>query len=153
MFGFLVFWAYISFAQFFLIWYAAIPEETIFYHQRWGDGPWKTVSLLILFAHFVLPFFVLLSRNVKRNLTGVAVGCVIVVLMHLVEMYWAIMPNYTIRPDQQIGDVLAFHWLDAACLVGVGGIYLAWVFFQMTKHSLIPVGDPRLKRSLAFENA
>jgi len=38
MFGFLIFWGYISFSEFFLIWYAAIPEETVYYHRRWDDS-------------------------------------------------------------------------------------------------------------------
>jgi len=44
-------------------------------------------------------------------------------------------------------------WIDFACLAGVLGVYLAMVFRKMTQHPLIPVGDPRLARSLAFENA
>jgi len=152
-FGFLVFWAYIGFSQFFLIWYASIPEETTFYHNRWGDGPWKAVSLLILFAHFVFPFLFMLSRNVKRRPGVLAIGVLTVVLMHVVEVYWIVMPNYVPSEGMQRGDVLAVSWVDLACLVGVAGAYFAWVFRQMTRHALIPVGDPRLPRSMAFENA
>lgn len=152
-FGFTVFWAYISFAQFFLTWYASIPEETTFYHHRWGDGPWKTVSLLLLGLHFVFPFLLMLSRNIKRRPQMLVFGVLTLIVMHVVECYWIVMPNYTQTAAQQPGDVLAFHWLDVTSLLGVGGIYLAWVFRQMTQHKLIPVGDPRLPRSLAFENA
>ncbi len=68
LFGFLVFWAYITFSQFMLIWYAALPEETTFYHHRWDVGPWAYVSLSLLFLHFIVPFFFLLSRNIKRRI-------------------------------------------------------------------------------------
>jgi MFS family permease len=34
LFGFTVFWAYIAFSQYFLIWYANIPEETAYYIER-----------------------------------------------------------------------------------------------------------------------
>ena len=67
-FGFLVFWAYISFSEFFLIWYAAIPEETAFYHLRWDQQSWRTLSQVIVGLHFILPFFFILSRNIKRVL-------------------------------------------------------------------------------------
>jgi hypothetical protein len=146
LFGFLVFWAYTSFAQFMLIWYAAIPEETTFFHNRWDVGPWMYVSLGIVILHFVVPFFILLSRNVKRRLGALAFGAAWLIAMHIVEMYWQVMPNFG-------GGEITVSWIDLACLVGVAGAYLAVVFHRMTKHPLIPIGDPRLSRSLTFENA
>lgn len=145
-FGFLVFWAYIGFSQFMLIWYAALPEETTFYHSRWDHGPWSSVSMLLVLAHFVFPFFLLISRNTKRRLQVLGFGAAWVFAMHVVDIYWLVMPNHG-QAD------FAFHWLDATCLVGVGGAYLAVVFYFMRKHRLIPVGDPRLLRALHFENA
>jgi hypothetical protein len=56
------------------------------------------------------------------------------------------MPNFG-------GGEITVSWIDLACLVGVAGAYLAVVFHRMTKHPLIPIGDPRLSRSLTFENA
>ncbi|WP_394822694.1 hypothetical protein [Pendulispora albinea] len=145
-FGFLVFWAYIGFSQFMLIWYAALPEETTFFHHRWDHGPWSGVSLLLVFAHFVFPFFLLLSRNTKRKLQLMTFGAAWVLLMHVIDIYWLVMPN--------VGqDDFAFHWLDVTCLLGIGGVYLAVVFYVMRKHRLIPVGDPRLLRAIHFENA
>ncbi len=146
MFGFLVFWAYTSFAQFMLIWYAAIPEETQFYHHRWDVGPWMGVSLAIVICHFVVPFFLVLSRNVKRRPWALRIGAVWLLVMHVVEMYWFVMPYYA------RGEVSP-SWIDLACLVGIGGAYLAVVFHRMTQYPLIPVGDPRLSRALTFENA
>lgn len=148
MFGFLVFWAYIGFSQFMLIWYAALPEETTWYHNRWDFGPWAKVSLVLLVGHFVVPFFWLISRNFKRNLGRLQIGAGILLVMHVVDMYWFVMPNYALGSND-----FTFHLLDAACLLAVGGIYGAFVFFRMTKNYLVPVGDPRLERSLHFQNA
>jgi len=61
LFAWVVFWAYIGFSQFMLIWYANIPEETIWYRHRW-EGGWSTISLGLLFGHFIIPFLLLLSR-------------------------------------------------------------------------------------------
>jgi len=146
MFGFLVFWAYIGFSQFMLIWYAALPEETTFFHHRWDEGPWASVSVALVIAHFVIPFFLLLSRNVKRRLQALTLGASWLLVMHVVDIYWLVMPNYAQAE-------FSVHWLDLACLLAVGGLYLTVVFYQMQKHSLIPVGDPRLPRALHFENA
>lgn len=146
LFGWLVFWAYVSFAQFFLIWYANVPEELSYFHHRWTDngGTWKGVSVAIVVVHFALPFWLLMSRNVKRKLGSLALGAAILFVMHVVEIYWIVMPNY---------GHFAPHWLDVACFLGVGGVYFAVVLRAMESHALIPVGDPRLVRSLEFENA
>ena len=105
---------------------------------------WVSLGLVIL--HFVVPFFILISRNVKRRLWALRIGAVWLLVMHTVEMYWQVMPYYA------KGDVKV-HWMDFVCLLGVGGTYLAVVFYRMTKYPLIPVGDPRLSRALSFENA
>jgi hypothetical protein len=146
LFGFLVFWAYVNFSQFMLIWYAALPEETTFYHHRWDVGPWLYVTLAIVICHFIVPFFILLSRNVKRYPPTLRVGAVWLLVMHVVNMYWLVMPNYNHGESSP-------SWIDVACLAGVVGVYLAVVFRNMTRYPIIPVGDPRLARSLAFENA
>lgn len=148
MFGFLVFWAYIGFSQFMLIWYAALPEETTWYHNRWDYEPWQTVSYAIIIGHFVVPFFWLISRNFKRNLGRLQIGAAILLVMHVVDIYWFVMPNFMLGKSG-----FTFHWLDVACLMAVAGLYGAYVFFRMTKFPLVPVGDPRLARSLHFQNA
>lgn len=147
-FGFLVFWAYVQFSQFMLIWYAALPEETTFFHNRWDHAPWQNVSLALIVVHFVIPFFLTMSRNAKRNVGPLRIGSAILLVMHVVDIYWYVMPNYLLGQDG-----FSFHWLDAVCLLAVGGIWGAFVFNRMTQHSMVPVGDPRLQRSLEFMNA
>lgn len=163
LFGFTCFWAYISFSQFFLIWYASIPEETLFFHLRWSNGPWKSISLAVVVLHFVVPFFLLISRNVKRyfNQRLLQLGAALLLVIHVVEMYWLVLPNYAmaLQPGMALeevarrSDALSLHWLDLASLLGVGGVYLAVVFYRMSQASLVPVGDPRLQRSLRLQNA
>jgi hypothetical protein len=157
LFGFNVFWAYITFSQFFLIWYASIPEETVYFHLRWSNGPWKSVSLAILCLHFIVPFALLLSRNTKRyaGQKVLVLAAALLLVMHVVEMYWLVMPNYAAAKNigPQMAEALAPHWMDLACLLGVGGVYLAAVFFRMSQHPVVPVGDPRFTRSKHFENA
>jgi hypothetical protein len=148
MFGFLVFWGYVNFSQFMLIWYAALPEETTFFHNRWDYAPWDKVTYAIILFGFVLPFFWTMSRWFKRNTGRLQVGASIIVVMHVVNMYWHVMPNYMLGKEG-----FAFHWMDIACLLAVAGIYGAFVFHRMTQHPLIPVGDPRLERAIHFQNA
>lgn len=148
LFGFLVFWAYITFSQFMLIWYAGIPEEATYYHLR-GSGGWWTFSWFLLVAHFILPFFFLISRNVKRNLPFVAFGAAWLLVMHVLECYWLVMPYAS-----PLGDGTAafeVQWMDFAALFAVVGSYLAVVLFLMTRVPLVPIGDPRLSRGLHHE--
>lgn len=149
MFGFLIFWAYTTFSEFFLIWYAAIPEETVYFHRRWDDQSWRLLSCAIVGLKFIFPFFFNMSRNIKRNNAAIVFGASWVVIAHLIEMYYLVMPYY--RPFQpiQFGGI----WLELGCLMATLGVYFTWVFRNMTKHSLIAVGDPRLPRALDFVNA
>jgi hypothetical protein len=146
LFGWVVFWSYVTFAQFFLTWYSNIPDEVAWFHKRWHDngGTWRNTSLAIITLHFFVPFWFLLSRNIKRRLPFLATGAVCMVIMHVVEVYWIVMPNY---------GPLQLKLVDLSCLVGVVGFYLAAVLRGMEDYSLVAVGDPRLVRALEFENA
>jgi ABC-type multidrug transport system fused ATPase/permease subunit len=137
MFGFVCFWTYVQFSQWMLIWYAGIPEEATWFMKRW-DGGWKFVSYLLIFGHFVAPFVLLISRVQKRALPWLQVMCFWVLFMHIVDIYWFVLP--------QAG---AFHvqLADVGALLFVGGVFFAYVFWQLGKVPLVPVGDPRLQRS------
>ena len=145
LFAFTAFWAYIAFSQFFLMWYGNMPEETIFYKARM-EGSWLTVSLLLLFGHFFAPFFYLMGRSVKRNGATLAVGGAWILLMHFVDLYWQVMP--TLHPEGFRPSLL-----DVAALMTVGGAFVATASWLLRRQALVPVRDPRLAESLAFENA
>lgn len=146
LFGWIVFWSYVTFAQFFLTWYSNIPDEVGWFHKRWDDnnGTWLTTSLLLVVMHFFVPFWFLMSRNIKRRLTYLGIGAGCMVIMHIVEVYWIVMPNY---------GPLAPSLLDVGCLLALVGIYLAAVLHGIEEYQLVPVGDPRLARAMEFENA
>jgi hypothetical protein len=146
LFGWIAFWTYIAFAQFFLTWYSNIPDELVWFNDRWRDngGTWKGVSLALMVMHFFVPFWFLMSRNIKRRLPLLAIGAACMLVMHVVEVYWVVMPNY---------GPLAPNYVDAGLFVGIFCIYLAAVLRGLEDYSLVPVGDPRLVRSLEFEQA
>ena len=144
MFGFTVFWAYIAFSQFMLIWYANIPEETIFFRVR-SEGGWEWVSLLLLFGHFVLPFVALISRHPKRRPTVLAITAAWMLLMHWVDIFWLVKP--ALSPE-----AFSFSLVDATLGLGMVSLFVAALAFVLRRHPLIPVKDPRLAESLAFEN-
>src|SRR5918994_1555822 len=143
LFAFTVFWTYIAFSQFFLIWYANLPEETTWYRARM-EGSWMTVSLFLMAGPFVAPFFYLMGRPVKRRGWTLAVGGAWLLAMHFIDLYWQIMP--TLHPEGLRPSVL-----DVAAFVAVGGSFVAAAGWLMRRQALVPVRDPRLEESLAFE--
>ena len=144
LFGFTVFWAYIAFCQYFLIWYANIPEETIFFRRRW-IGSWKTVSATLALGHFALPFLLLLSRAGKRSPTVLGATATLLLFMHYVDLYWLVMPTL---------DRGAAHpsWIDAAGLLLPVGVLLGWLSRRAARDPIYPLRDPRLPEAIRLEN-
>jgi hypothetical protein len=142
--GFVIFWGYIAFSQWMLIWYANLPEETNWYLPR-QTGPWFWVSAALWIGNLALPFFGLLSRRVKRRPALLAFWAAWLLAFHWLDLYWLVMPNVSV-------DSLPLGPLDLALLAGLGCLYLAGVLHTIGHHALIPIQDPRLAESLAFEN-
>lgn len=144
MFGFTVFWAYVTFSQYYLIWYANIPEETAWFALR-SQGGWEKIGVLILLGHFIVPFWVLLSRHVKRFPLGLNLAAVWMLLMHFVDLYFVIMPTLHHHPH--------FHVLDITTLLGVGGVFVAAFAFRFKKDAAVAHKDPQLLASMRYDNA
>ena len=149
LFGFVVFWTYIAFSQFMLIWYANIPEETLWFKLRFENG-WDILTGVLFLGHFIIPFFFLLPRTIKRNTTTLLIGAVWLAAVHYLDIYWQVMPN--IMQDEETAAALRPALLDLTCLIGVGCVFLGLFFQKMTQAPIVPVKDPRLPESLAFEN-
>jgi hypothetical protein len=138
--AFVMLWAYFSFSQFLIIWSANLPEEIPWYLRRMGGG-WQWVGLALIFGHFVLPFVLLLSSDVKKNgrtLIGVAIA---VIVMRIVDLFWQIGPMHG-------EDHFGLHYLDLAAPVALGGIWLALFLWQLQSRALLPLGEPYLHEAL-----
>ncbi|MFT5141718.1 MAG: hypothetical protein ACI80V_000426 [Rhodothermales bacterium] len=144
MFGFVIFWAYIAFSQYMLIWFGNLPEETVWYAHRMAHG-WENHSAILLVAHFILPFIILVGRWAKRLKPLLGFMALWLLAMHWFDFHWLVMP--VLHPDHaQItpSDILA--------LVGMSGILVGMVVFRLSRHSMVPQKDSRLGHSLAFRN-
>ena len=152
MFVFTVFWAYISFSQFFLYWYAKITEETKFYILRNTEG-WHYVSLFLVFGHFVIPFVFLLRQQAKKDMRQICAACCWVLFVHLIDIYWIIIPER--GPSITGGDKLMISYgilIDALAFIAVGSCMI-WIFLRsIGKHSIYPSRDPRLLESTRLVN-
>ena len=154
MLAFTVFWAYISFSQYFLIYNANIPEETFWYNIRemnhdGSKNSWWWVSLGLVFFYFLVPFIYLLWYKNKFAMR-IRVVAIWILIFHLLDLYWNIVPQelatdshggYTVR---QFG----VHFVDITMLLGVGGVVI-WAFLKSAaKERPIPIRDPRIEESI-----
>lgn len=137
--GFTVFWAYIAFSQYLLIWYTNIPEETEFYYIR-SHGAWVAVSLSLLFLRFAVPFFALLPRAAKRSETHLSLVCVLILVMHYVDIFWLVYPNFN-------EHAFVFSVWEMGAMMLFGGLFLMGVHKFLSQNSLLPVKDPRRMES------
>ena len=141
-FAFTVFYAYIHFSQYFLIWNAAIPEETFWYVKR-EDGPWWNVGMLIIFGHFFVPFLMLLRIDVKTRPEVMITVAVLAWFLHFCDMSYNIMPVI-----HRFGGWMENIWIDIGCLALMGGA-LSMVFIYFFKqHPPYPQKDPRIAETM-----
>ncbi len=149
---FVIFWAYIAYAQGFLVWIADEPAEAKWYLARW-DGGWKWVLWALIAGHFFLPFLALLSRRLKRQPTSLAAVAVWLLALHYVDVLWLVLPALGAgHPPAAAAPAWEYLWLDAAALAWVAGAALAFGAWRLTGRPLVPRRDPRLARSMEYES-
>lgn len=91
MFGFSVFWTYLMFSQFMLIWYANIPEATVWYNKRFDIPFFKAIFFLALAINFFLPVLAILKRDAKRNFWTVGFVSIMLIFGHYLDFYHMVM--------------------------------------------------------------
>jgi hypothetical protein len=144
LFAFTMVWAYLSFSQFLIIWSANLPEEIPWYQHRLSHG-WEYLGIALVAFHFAVPFIVLLSRRTKRNSTLLARMAMWLIVARFLDLFYLIGP-------EAYPHGLGFHWLDAAAVVGLGGIWVALFTSNLKSRPLLPVHDAGLADALRAEH-
>ncbi len=159
MFAFTTFWAYVTFSQFFLIWYASITEETKYFITR-NTGNWNVAMYFLVFGHFVVPFVVLLQAWLKRNPKLLSIVAVYTLCMHVLDHYIITIPERgvslgNIKPavfgDIRVSIPGAF-WGDILAFITIGSAFVFFVLRAHGQHSLYPNRDPRILESANASN-
>ncbi|APF19857.1 hypothetical protein [Caldithrix abyssi] len=143
--SFTIFWGYMAFSQYFLIWYANIPEETVFYLKRW-EGSWKVFGLFLVFGNFLVPFLGLMSRAAKRNVRFLQFIALWTLFGHWVDLYWNAVP--VLHPQG-----IRLSWMDLTLFVGFAAFFLMLYWMRLRSNPVLPVGDPNLQKSITFVNS
>lgn len=152
MFAFSVFWTYIAFSQYFIIWYANLPEETIYFDVRTSNG-WELFGLLLVLFHFVLPFILLLRQDVKRKMAVLTVAAIVILISHFIDLVWIIMPAVSkVVGGSHMSANMMFGWSEFTGVVFFAGVFLFLAAKNYQKRSAVAVNDPLLNESLEYSS-
>jgi hypothetical protein len=139
---FVLFWTYVSFGQLLIIYSGDIPHELEWYLHRIA-GSWKAVVAVIAVFHFFLPFFLLLFRGIKRSVALLATLAALLLVVHLVDCYWLVMPTLH-------SEGVSVSWMDFTAPIGVGGLWVAEFLRRLKSAPLLPVKDPGMQFSFVY---
>lgn len=143
LFCFSIFWTYLWFAQYELIWYGHLPEETTYYIRRLGD--FKIIFYLNLALNFIIPFFGLIRLKSKRQISWVAIIAAIVLAGHWVDYWLMIMPAAA-------GEKAGIGVLEIFMTIFYAGMFIFIVFRSLATGPLVVKNDPFLEESLKYES-
>lgn len=141
MFAFSVFWAYIWVSQFLLIYYANIPEETIYFIERWKSDFYSPFFFINLILNFFTPFLVLMTRDSKRHMIFLKIVCTIIITGHWIDFYLMVMPGV-------VGQENSFGLIEIGMPLVFGAGFLLVVLRALAKHSLVASNHPMLQESV-----
>jgi hypothetical protein len=141
LFAFVVFWAYIGFAQYLLMWYANMPEEVFWYKTRL-QGSWGILVLILAVIHFFVPFVVLIPRDAKSEPKRLLWIATLMLVAHWLDLYWMIYPV--------LGTNAMFSWPELSFGIFFIASSLLWIRHSMTRSADMPIGDPFLREGLEF---
>jgi hypothetical protein len=146
MFAFSIFWTYLWFSQFMLIWYANIPEETIYFKPRM-QGPYRAIFFLNLIINFLAPLLLLMKRASKRNYGTIAMMSVLIIFGHWLDFYQMVMPSAMMDPTTRVTTVPNIL-PDLGIGLGFVGLIMFVTARALAKHSLLARNHPFLKESI-----
>ena len=141
MFGFSVFWTYLWFAQFMLIWYADIPEETTYFVARFTEYKLPFIGMIVM--NFIFPVLLLINSDFKSKSWFVFIGGIVILLGHYVDVFVMVMPS-------AVGAQWSFGVPEISALFFFIGLFIYTTFSAFVKADPIAKGNPFLKESEHF---
>lgn len=132
-------WGYFNFSEFMLIWYGNIPEETVWFVERW-HGAYKILFFANIILNWAIPFFVLMPRKTSRSKMIIFPVIILLMIGQYTELYYIIWPN--------VVNEAKFGLLEIGTFLGYAGIFSLVVSTWLAKASLVPRNHPYLQESL-----
>jgi hypothetical protein len=151
LFAFVMLNIYLTFAEFLIIWSGNLPDEIPWYLARIHGG-WWTICSLDFIAHWLVPFCLLLSRDLKRQKNKMIWITCWMLFARLVDMFWLVEPNFKHAAGNLVGEPLSiFAYLTVP--VAMLGLWVAYYLTQLMQRPLVAVNDPHLEEILEPEHA
>ncbi|MBS1823137.1 MAG: hypothetical protein JST61_14385 [Acidobacteria bacterium] len=152
LFAFVMLNIYLCFAEFLIIWSGNVPDEIPWYMAR-VQGGWWVICSLDFICHWLIPFVLLLSRDLKRNKSKMIWLTCWMIFARCLDMFWLIEPNFSdaagnLHLANNVG-ILAYITVPVAVLSVWGAFYLT----ELMKRPLMNVNDPHLEEMLEPEHA
>ena len=132
-------WGYIWFAQYFLIWYGNIPEETIYYTAR-SNHEWYIIFLSDIGINWMFPFLFLMLNRIARNMNALILTSIVLLIGLWIDIYVQVMPGLTGKNT--------FGIIELGMFSGFLGIFIFTVSRTLSRANLIPNNHPYLNESI-----
>jgi hypothetical protein len=151
-FAFVMLNIYLTFAEFLIIWSGNVPDEIPWYLNRIHGGWWYICSLNFI-CHWLIPFCLLLSRDIKRNKQKMVWLTCFMIFARCLDMFWLIEPNFAnaagnLHIAGNIG-ILAYITVPVCVL----SLWAAYYLTKLKDRPLVNVNDPHLEEMLEPEHA
>ena len=139
--GFSIFWTYIWFSQFLLIYYANIPEESIYFVERFLSDKYSGYFFINLILNFFLPFLLLMPRDAKRHTRFIKIVCPIILFGHWIDFYLMVTPG-TLKENGGFGA------LEVGLLVVYASLFVYTALYSLAKYPLVAKHHPMLEEAI-----
>ena len=137
---FVMVWAYFAVSQLLIVWSGNLTDEIPWYLRRFATS-WGWLGVALILFEFIVPFLLLLSRPLKRNVIALCSVVGLIIIMRFVDLMWIVMPGYYQRG-------LRIHWLNFSVPLAMGGLWIAFFIWQLRRRPLLPLEAPNLEKAL-----
>lgn len=155
MFAFTVFWAYIGFSQYFIIWFANIPEETVYFTTRLDNTPWSVFGILLILTRFFNSVCVIAEAGCEKKEEGFGMVAIVILIAHFIDIVWIVMPavgKVLIHGTSEQAIPFLFSWNEFTGMLFFAGVFLFAGARMFTSQNAVAANDPLLQESFEYHS-
>lgn len=143
MFAISFLWTYLWFSQFMLIWYSNIPEEVVYFQQRWEQ--FRGLFWITMIVNFAFPMLVLMSRDAKRNKSHLLFVALLIVFFHWTDTFLLIIPG-------AVGGSWGLGGIEIGMFLAFASFFTFWILRSLSKAPLLAKNHALLEEGLHFHS-
>lgn len=140
VFAFSIFWTYVWFSQFLLIYYANIPEESVYFVERFLSDKYAPFFFVNIILNFIFPFLAFMTRDAKRLNVFLKMVCIVVMFGHFIDFYLMMTPG-------TMGENGFFGFTEIGMFLMFGAAFVFVVLKGLSSYALVPKNHPMLEEA------